>query len=380
MGFHFIRLSLVLTWYKGALESCGGMIEAPAEVPDSSIMYFATNVYGWTLLAKREGYEWNVARAMAEAKRAGVKGWEHAFRTVHEVQPVVEEAKQQGLEMHSAYLFGVFHEPDLAQDATVNTLEIADALRHAGVRNLIINPEPLPGGALKSDQQLSTQAKAINSLGKALCGIGSRLLLHSHDPEMKAGAREFHHMLVNSDSQWVRMCLDVHWVCRGAQNSQAALHDIISLYASRIDLLHLRQSVDGVWSESLGKGDIDFVALAQHLKVPKVKALMTLELCMEDGISGDLSGEQANANAITYLQPLLDGLAIDPSVEPKVPLRIYIYGGGAIAQQHAYAAKSTGKHELLVADPSASARESFAEAFPHTKLFNHAQELPFSRT
>ncbi|WP_439603055.1 sugar phosphate isomerase/epimerase family protein [Devosia sp.] len=274
-------------------------------------MFFGTNVYGWTLLARRDGKDWSVESAMADARAAGISGWEHSFRKAEDVEGVAAAAARQGLAMRSAYVFGAFHEPELAAAASANALEVAAALRQVGVRQLIFNPDPLPGGALKSDAQLRTQSAAIEALGQQLAAAGSRLLYHTHDPEMKGGAREFHHMMVNTDPAAVGLCLDVHWVYRGAENSQVALEDIVSLYAARIGLLHLRQSAGGVWTEDIGAGDIDFAALAAHLVARGVKAHLVLELAMEAGTPAQLSGTEANARSIAYLEPLFSEIAIN---------------------------------------------------------------------
>lgn len=334
-------------------------------------MYFGTNVYGWTLLAKRDGHDWNLRNAMALAKQAGVRGWEHSFREVAEVQVAADAARAEGLEMHTAYVFGAFHERDLAERAIKNAVEVAEALRAVGVRRIIVNPDPLPGGAPKTDAQLFVQSSAVDKLGATLAAAGTRLLYHSHDPEMKNGAREFHTMLVNTDPKSVGLCLDVHWVYRGAGNSQTAVHDIISLYGDRINLIHLRQSVDGVWSESIGAGDVDYPSLSRHLIKHQVKSLLVIELAMEKGTPRALSGAQAHAQAIKYLAPLLAPVAIEP-----LSLRIYLYGAGAIARLHATtAARNLTDYELYAADPSREARNSFLEAFPYATMFESAEKM-----
>lgn len=332
-------------------------------------MFWGTNAYGWTLLAKRDGHEWDIERAMAQAKQAGLNAWEHSFYSADEVPLVAEAARKQGLVMRSAYIFGAFHEPDLAKTATENALQIAEALRAVGVRHLIFNPDPLPGGALKTDEQLRTQSAAINELARALTSAGSRFLYHTHDPEMKAGARELHHMLVNSDPEDVSLCLDAHWVYRGAGNSQVALHDVVSLYASRIGLIHLRQSVDGIWSETIGAGDIDYPAFARHLAKHNVKALMVLELCEEKGTPCTLTGTQANAEAKRYLEPLLAPLAIN------LQRRIYLIGAGTIARHHATGIQNLEGIELFAADPSKEARDAFAAAFPEATVYEDAETM-----
>lgn len=336
-------------------------------------MYFGTNIYGWTLLAKRDSHDWDLEHAMAEAKQAGVRGWEHSFRQVSEVKATADAAKRQGLEMHTAYVFGAFHEPELAKPAIENAVAISEALRAVGVHSIIVNPDPLPQGAPKTDAQLLTQSTAMNELGETLTAAGTRLLYHSHDPEMKAGAREFHTMLINTDPKWVGLCLDIHWVWRGAGKSQTAVHDIISLYGDRIELIHLHQSVDNVWTESIGAGDVDYPALAAHLEKKKVKSLFVIELGLEKGTSGVLSGSQAHKEAIQYLEPLLAPIAVEP--KPNAPFRIYLFGAGAIARQHAAAAKKIAKYELYAADPSKEARDGFFAAFPHAKMFDDAEAM-----
>ncbi len=55
-------------------------------------MFFGTNVYGWTLLARRDGHEWDVERAMADAKAAGISAWEHSFRNADDVAGIAGDA------------------------------------------------------------------------------------------------------------------------------------------------------------------------------------------------------------------------------------------------------------------------------------------------
>lgn len=82
------------------------------------------------------------------------------------------------------------------------------------MRKLIFNPDPLTEAAPKTDEQLLIQSNAINSLGKALAKDGSRLFYYWQDPEMKKGLRELHHMLVDTDPEAIRLCLDLHWTYR----------------------------------------------------------------------------------------------------------------------------------------------------------------------
>jgi inosose dehydratase len=272
-------------------------------------MFIATNVYGWTQLARAAGRDFDRPAAMAEAKAAGLTGWEDAFRAAAEVAAVAADAAAAGLAMRSAYLFGAFHEEALAATSTDTALAICDALLPHGVTHFISNPDPLPGGAPKSDAQLRLQSRSVEALGRAIRSRGGRLLYHSHAPEMQAAAREFHHMMAATDPEALSLCLDIHWVYRGAGNSMVALEDIIRLYAPRIAELHLRQSKGGIWDETLGAGDIDLATVAAMLAERNVKPLLTLEHAYEDGTPRTMEPVAAHAASVATIARLFGAIA-----------------------------------------------------------------------
>jgi inosose dehydratase len=264
-------------------------------------MFIATNVYGWTQLARAAGRDFDRAAAMADARAAGLTGWEDAFRSAEQVAPVAGDAAAAGLTMRSAYVFGAFHDETLAAASSATALAICDALLPHGVTRFISNPDPLPGGAVKSDAQLRIQASTVQALGQAIRARGGELLYHTHAPEMQAAAREFHHMMAATDPAALSLCLDIHWVYRGAGNSMVALEDIIRLYAPRVSELHLRQSKNGIWDETLGDGDIDLATVATMLADRGVRPLMTLEHAYEDGTPTTMDPVAAHAASVATI-------------------------------------------------------------------------------
>ena len=272
-------------------------------------MFIATNVYGWTQLARRAGRDFDRAAAMAQARQAGLTGWEDAFRSADDAGPVAADAAAAGLTMRSAYVFGAFHEDALAASSTDSALAICDALLPQGVTRFISNPDPLPGGAPKTDAQLRVQARALERLGQALRARGAELLYHTHAPEMQAAAREFHHMLAATDPAAVSLCLDLHWVWRGAGNSMVALEDIIRLYAPRIGELHIRQSRGGIWDETVGEGDIDMGRVAAMLAERGVRPLLTIEHAYEDGTPATMDPVVAHAASVATVTRLFGAIA-----------------------------------------------------------------------
>jgi inosose dehydratase len=123
---------------------------------------------------------------------------------------------------------------------------------------------------------------------------------------MRAAAREFHHMLLGTDPAYVGLCLDAHWIYRGAENSLVALTDIINLYADRIKLLHLRQSHNGVWSETCETGDIDYARIATILRARGVRPLLVLEQALELGTPSTLGAVAAYQRSRSYIAQVFE--------------------------------------------------------------------------
>ncbi|UCG58019.1 MAG: hypothetical protein JSU70_00655, partial [Phycisphaerales bacterium] len=98
----------------------------------------------------------------------------------------------------------------------------------------------------------------------------------------------------------VTLCLDAHWIYRGSGNSAVAVFDILRLYGSRITELHLRQSKDGVWTETMGEGDIDYVELAEYLLSIGVKPHIVLEQAAEQGTPKTMGTVQAFRRSSRY--------------------------------------------------------------------------------
>ena len=119
---------------------------------------------------------------------------------------------------------------------------------------------------------------------------------------MKASAREFHHMLAATDPALVRLCLDLHWVWRGAENSMVALEDIIQLYGDRVSELHIRQSQGGIWDQTVGDGDIDMATVAMMLDAKGAKPLLVLEHAYEDATPHTMETVAAHAASVAYVQ------------------------------------------------------------------------------
>lgn len=266
----------------------------------------ACQQYTWFVYFRREDKDWfaNLDASLEALKASGLTGYEPAFNNLEEVANWGNKLKPHGVWMESLYVNSTLHNADQVEASIRDVLAIAQAAKPLGLRFLVTNPAPIRWGGPenKNDAQLIIQAKALNHLGAELRKLGVTLAYHNHDPEMRESAREFHHMMLRTEPENVSLCLDSHWIYRGAGNSQVALFDIVKLYGSRIVELHLRQSHDGIWSETFGPGDIDHPRLVEALLSQNIRPHIVLEQAVEEGTPHTIDAVEALRQSLQYVQ------------------------------------------------------------------------------
>lgn len=299
---HFIQQAGCLT---------GTLLAAQAATPFSwgkEPLHISTNQYSWQVFYKREDKNFGEIKEQVFEKfpNIGLGGFEPSIGSPADVQAIAPVLKNHGLAMRSIYVNSVMHEKEKAEASIQNILAIAEAAKEAGTKIFVTNPTPIRWGGKenKSDEQLKIQADALNKLGAHLHREGLVLAYHNHDIELRQAAREFHHMMVGTDPQFVTLCLDAHWIYRGAGNSTVALYDIMKLYGDRVSELHLRQSQDGVWAEVFGPGDIDYTRVADYFKKQNKLPHLVLEQAVEKGTPQTLTPLEAHKQSVQYVKKL----------------------------------------------------------------------------
>lgn len=274
--------------------------QSPVRLGDTPAPPFpiSCNGYTWMTFYWRDNRDWGADwdACLAELKQAGFTAYEPGLVAPEDLKKMVPALQKHGLSMPSAYINSDLHRPELAEKSLQNALAVADLLKPLGTKILVTNPSPIRWGGPenKSDTELIEQAKNLDALGAALRQRGLTLAYHNHDIELRAGAREFHHMLQGTSPRNVKFCLDVHWVFRGSGDSQVALFDVLKMYGSRVVELHLRQSVGGTWSETFGAGDIDYQRLKRELDALRVRPHLVYEQCLEEKSPNTLSAVEAH--------------------------------------------------------------------------------------
>lgn len=275
-------------------------------------LHLSTNAYSWQVFYQREGRDFGgmLDAGLAEVKSCGIDGYEPGVGGVEDIGRLVPLLEKHGLEMRSLYVNSTLHTEVEAAKSIETIVAVAKATRGVGTRIFVTNPNPIQwgGGQSKDDGQLRVQAASMNRLGAALKEHGVTLAYHNHDIELRHAGREFHHMMVGTDPGLVSLCLDSHWVFRGSGNSQVALFDIVRLYGARVVELHLRQSQGGIWSETLGEGDIDHDRLAAELRRAGAKPHLVLEVAVEKGTAKTMSPAEAHRRSAAYARTVFAGM------------------------------------------------------------------------
>lgn len=279
----------------------------------SGRLHVACNQYSWGVFYQREKRDFNASldSGLAEVAASGIDGFEPGVGGLQQIEQMAPLLKKHGLEMRSLYVNSTLHEAGQVDRSIGEVLAAAAGAKAVGTRIIVTNPSPIRWGGPedKTDEQLRTQAQALNRLGAALKRMGLTLAYHNHDIELRNAAREFHHMMVGTDPENVTLCLDAHWVYRGAGHSQVALFDILKLYGPRIAELHLRQSKNGVWTEVFAPGDIDYRALATYLLKIDIKPLLVLEQAVEAGSPNTMKAVEAFRKSTEYTRRIFAGFA-----------------------------------------------------------------------
>jgi inosose dehydratase len=258
-----------------------GSLDCVAEkkVESARQIYVGSNIYGWGQYYQRDGKNIGdhldeVLSALHEAGYDYLEGFVDVNRPENNAR-FADMLRAKGLQPVCLYTGGRFHEAAHANEAVQKVLRAASVCQKSGFNLIDCNPDPI--GRDKTDEELQTQAQALNDLGAGLRQLGMQLAIHNHMPEMAKQAREFHYTLRNTNPATVGLCYDVHWVYRGGMPPDACL----KTYGDRVASWHLRQSRAGVWWEDLDTGDVDYATVAQFAKQHRLAAPYTVELALE---------------------------------------------------------------------------------------------------
>ena len=141
----------------------------------------------------------------------------------------------------------------------------------------------------KTAEQLDAQAELLRRIMNLCRDYGVELNLHNHTYEVEDDMHDLTGTLARIPE--VKLGPDLNWLVRGGVDPV----DFIEAFGDRIVFLHIRdQNTDGTWSEAVGEGNMDYVAIGRALRAA--------------GFSGDVVIELAHERNFKTTRPLRDSL------------------------------------------------------------------------
>jgi inosose dehydratase len=262
----------------------------------------AAGVYIWTqdLNQRKVALADGLDEIFASTRRAGFSNMELMAQlfTPELKDKTLAAMKKHGVKAPGIYMGGNMHTEEGGAKMLEAARRMADIALEAGAGHINHNPDPKPGKARKTDEELKIQARNINRVASMLADKYLGFYVHHHDPEIADNAYEWRHILQNTDIQTVGLCVDTHWVLRGGQIPQ----EIIREAGRRLKSIHVRQSQNNVWAEDFGEGDIDYKAMAKQMSRDSQEPLVVVELAREKGTPATRTLEENLRRSRKYAQ------------------------------------------------------------------------------
>jgi inosose dehydratase len=187
---------------------------------------------------------------------------------------VLSLIRSHGLLMPSLYVGGSLHEREGASRTIAAALQFGSLCVPFGCKAIVTNPDPKPADARKTDAELRVQAESLNRMGRTLAQNGFELRVHHHTPQLIDNAREWRHILRNTDPEYVHICVDVDWAYEGGFEPIPFLRVV----GNRLREIHVRSAKKRLWLEDLEDSDIDYREVAAYLKRQQLAPLIVVEL------------------------------------------------------------------------------------------------------
>jgi inosose dehydratase len=194
------------------------------------------------------------------------------------VDRVVALIRSTGLSTPSVYSGGAMHEKELADKTIARALEIGTLCKQFKCAAVVHNPAQKSRNGRKTDEELTVQAEQLNRMGRVLADSGFQLRIHHHTAEMQEDAREWRHILKNTDPKYVWACMDLELVDAGGMKPNVLLREA----GTRIAELHLRNKKGDKQLESFEDGDIDYYETAAILKKQNLQPWLAVEMAYHD--------------------------------------------------------------------------------------------------
>jgi len=226
----------------------------------------------------------------ADMSYAGLDGIElmhTALRYPDAVERIAALSKEHNLPVIGTSFGGAMWERTQHEAVFEDARVVVSRLAELGGRTLGVSVGRAP--QTKTAEQLDAQAELLRRIIKLCNDNGVELNLHNHTYEVENDMHDLRGTLERIPE--AKLGPDLNWLVRGGVDPV----DFIETFGESIVFLHIRdQNADGTWSEAVGEGDMDYVAIGQALRAA--------------GFSGDAVIELAHERNFKTTRPLRDSL------------------------------------------------------------------------
>jgi sugar phosphate isomerase/epimerase len=233
----------------------------------------------WVYAAKQPRFDISpiLDQIFADVAYAGMDGIELMHTALHpsdSVERISALADKHHLPVIGTSYGGAMWDRSQHAELLKETQMIIPRLEKLGGKTLgtSVGAAPKP----KTPEQLDAQADLLRKLITICHDHGIVLNLHNHTYEVENHLHDLKGTLERIPD--VKLGPDLNWLIRGGVDPVSFIRE----YGDRIVFLHLRdQKADGTWSEAMGEGSTDFVAIGKALHDVHFAGHAVIELAHE---------------------------------------------------------------------------------------------------
>ncbi|MBI5821476.1 MAG: sugar phosphate isomerase/epimerase [Verrucomicrobia bacterium] len=270
--------------YSVAVIAGCGATAGSADTP-SAKRRVIVGAHPWVYAATQPKYDITpvLPQIFADMSYAGLDGVElmsTALQPDDAVQRIGDLSQKHKLSVIGMSFGGAMWDRAKHQEILDDAAQVIPRLAKLGGRTLGTSVGAIKWGQKlrKTPEQLDAQAELLRKIIAICEKNGVVLNLHNHTYEVENELHDLKGTLARVPN--VKLGPDLNWLVRGGVDPVA----FIRQYGKQIVFLHLRdQKKDGRWSEALGEGDMDYVAIATALREINFAGHAVIELAHERG-------------------------------------------------------------------------------------------------
>ena len=266
----------VLTVTTGGILESGCRSTQSKTRPEKKILVGA---HPWVYAATQPNYDIYpvLDKIFADMSYAGLDGIElmhTALRYPDAVERISALSKEHNLPVIGTSFGGAMWDRQQHEVVFEDARVVVTRLAELGGRTLGTSVGRAP--QIKTAKQLDAQAELLRRIIKLCQDNGVELNLHNHTYEVENDMHDLRGTLARIPD--VKLGPDLNWLLRGGVEPV----DFIEEFSQSIVFLHIRdQNADGTWSEAVGEGDMDYVAIGKALRTANFSGDAVIELAHE---------------------------------------------------------------------------------------------------